>query len=978
VASGTYIPANAQGFYDDGSGVQRPCPAGRTALPGKAISEADCKDCVSPLNSLGDPCGEWTCKLGWSKLGDNCFDPNLCISSVGYSYADVSGRCVPTALPWQPAGYEKIKFTKAEGLEVYVQLLGQLTTKLWIGTIISRLGYMIRFDFHSSPYGQSKRHWMSVAGYQDAELQVQLPGQVCSSSALNFKTRLYSVVAFCNTTFLSFLDMSLASPVPRLLIGSNVSGYQEGFRDTARFGHILYMATELDEGVIYVMDSLNCALRMVKIPTWPGDFLTRSYWVYGASAGTCKTGVGTLLNGGRLFMVYQLTHFMFTATGGLYQFDRETRNVVHVIKSAFWPDWLPDLSQLLDATLLNGDTGKVRLVFENSGALLTPLSLPCPTGFTSFQGAKCTRPCSTTENYVDLTTGECRPCFTRNCVPGEEKVLCTPNSPQTCIACPVLEPAQGLYPRIYNLPDQCTDSNIKYTTFCPRGKYLSSTIINGAAVCNDCPPFSNTLTDGATTIEQCRCFEGATRIAPGQCRVGQLYPLPTLSKCPFGRYQRGAFERCSSCRLDPFPRCATGLYALINGSCAPCVVPGDAEVTSEGVVINSPTSCGFLCLPGFYPMTNVSFASRCQPCTNAPIANGGRYYAVSNGQQDSPNGCTWQCWYPFKIFNVQCVPCAPWNPLHPGLPCTSQWLVVNASVGEGRQAVLANVTYRIIQFNTSGSIWFSENTTVDLLLVGGGGAGGQAGYGAGAGYGGGAGGGGGAGQVLLRYNVTLRANVTYPVVVGAGGAWVNWLNVPGGASSVAGVTAIPGGTGGAGLNGAGAAGSAGASGGGSGSVWQTGLVMGGTGLAGYAGGRDVNRWGTVGAGGGGAGCVGGSTNNCLGGQGGCGVVMWGNASSTFFFPGGSPALAGGGGGGYGIQGCAPGQGLDGGGQGGGLTALTDEGAGNGVDALPNTGAGGGGATRVFVPLVATTALGGAGGSGLVVVRFVDETCVCAN
>ncbi len=124
--------------------------------------------------------------------------------------------------------------------------------------------------------------------------------------------------------------------------------------------------------------------------------------------------------------------------------------------------------------------------------------------------------------------------------------------------------------------------------------------------------------------------------------------------------------------------------------------------------------------------------------------------------------------------------------------------------------------------------------------------------------------------------------------------------------------------------------------------------------------------------------MGGSTNNCQGGQGGCGVVLWGNASSTFFFPGESPGLAGGGGGGYGIQGCTPGQGLDGGGQGGGLTALTDEGVDNGVDALPNTGAGGGGATRVFVPLATTIALGGAGGSGLVVVRFVDEACVCAN
>ena len=103
--------------------------------------------------------------------------------------------------------------------------------------------------------------------------------------------------------------------------------------------------------------------------------------------------------------------------------------------------------------------------------------------------------------------------------------------------------------------------------------------------------------------------------------------------------------------------------------------------------------------------------------------------------------------------------------------------------------------------------------------------------------------------------------------------------------------------------------------------------------------------------------------------------MWANSSDTFFFAWGSPVLAGGGGGGSSLNNCPAGTA-----EAGGAGGIQPEGAlpntGSGQAALPNTGGGGGGASsKTFLN---TFTAGGAGGSGVVVVRYVDEPCVCGN
>lgn len=964
----SYIPKNTAGYYDDGSGAMKACPIGWTSQAGLATAATDCVLCFAPANTLGDPCYAWTCQSGLLLKGGLCFDPGQCPSSTA-GYTTVLGVCVPTGLPWNQPGYQKTQGVPGAPPDVLVSQGGPAppvndTVSATVQDASNRT-----LVFYSLPYGRSKRHWLAV----NTTTSVPLPGRVCSAAALVCQGRQYVVVAFCNASFLAFLDLSLASPTPRVLIGASTPGYREGFKADARFERVLHVASEAGRSSLFVADTLNCAVRSVSIPTLPGDFATRSYLVHGYTAAICSTVPTAILYPGRLFPVLGGTYFLFPAGGGLYQLDAPTRSVVQVLASSKAPAWMPDLS-LLQSVALAANSSALVLAFASTSAVLAPSQQRCDAGFTSVAGGACTVSCSTDANYVDLESGACLPCYTRSCLPGEAQMQCTPTSP-VCVPCPALEPFQGRYQRIYNEAGSCALSNTLFLAPCPIGYYLSSAAVRGFPVCSACPMFSTTASDGSTSIEQCRCYEGAVKSAGGLCEVRQIYELPALSRCPFGTYPRGAFERCSSCRLDPFVSCDFGLYPLSNGSCAPCIVPNLAVPRLAGRAVNDPKSCGFDCPPGYYPHSSLSYQTQCQPCTNAPnvSASGAEYYPVTNGQTDSPNGCTWGCRFPFKIVNGQCEPCTLVNPIHMSLPCKLPGWSVNSSAGEGVNGSLGALRYRMIQFNTSGYVVFSTNTTVDLLIVGGGGAGGAVPVYRGAG------GGGGAGQVLFVYNVLFRANTVYPVTVGAGGTWASGAGTAAQSSSVAGYQALYGGNGGAGLGTDGSRGSIGASGGGTGSSGSSALTVGGGALAGFPGGGTTGAF--MAGGGGGSGCIGDTSQACgmaaltngngdHSGAGGCGTVMWSNESATFFFPDASPELAGGGGGGSGWLYCPAGTSSAGG-------------AGGGLSAPENSGGGGGGASAqplsgTYVPPPYPFMQGGAGGSGVVVLRYVDMACVCGN
>jgi hypothetical protein len=253
--------------------------------------------------------------------------------------------------------------------------------------------------------------------------------------------------------------------------------------------------------------------------------------------------------------------------------------------------------------------------------------------------------------------------------------------------------------------------------------------------------------------------------------------------------------------------------------------------------------------------------------------------------------------------------------------------------------------YKYHTFRSSGVLQVNTPGWAEVLTVAGGGGGAEWG------------GGGGAGGVLAYSSYLASGPVT--VAVGAGGAGgVNYGGRPGSgnaSSVVANREAFGGGH--AGFGGTSAAGVGGSGGGGA--------HAGGVGGAGTAGqGNNGGNSTNPGAGGGGgAGAVGGNGGSSIAGNGGIGTAgfsSWGQAVNAGQLSGGLYYFAGGGGGSGSTQdGYTRGTGgLGGGGDG-------QNGATVGTSGTANTGGGGGGGGRQSN----ITYPGGAGGSGIVIVRY---------
>ena len=297
-------------------------------------------------------------------------------------------------------------------------------------------------------------------------------------------------------------------------------------------------------------------------------------------------------------------------------------------------------------------------------------------------------------------------------------------------------------------------------------------------------------------------------------------------------------------------------------------------------------------------------------------------------------------------------------------------------------AITVSGGYVIHRFDSSGTFTSTFNGTVEVLVVGGGGGGGPN-----------LGGGGGGGGVIWIPSVNVTAGASYSVVVGAGGQ----SRTNGQASSVFGAIAAGGGTSVPYMQGSG---SSGGSGGGApatesgGSLAQGGESSGnslGTNdgfIYGNRGGNNiVVRTGgpTRAAGGGGAGGPGLDTNSNTTGNTGQTGMGSGGVGITNAILGPNYYWAGGGGGGAWDNQFGGWGGLGGGGGGAGLGGVASGGGSalnvgisggfggntNGGGGGPNTGGGGGGGTYI-------NGVGGVGGSGIVVIRYLQLQTVSGS
>ena len=260
----------------------------------------------------------------------------------------------------------------------------------------------------------------------------------------------------------------------------------------------------------------------------------------------------------------------------------------------------------------------------------------------------------------------------------------------------------------------------------------------------------------------------------------------------------------------------------------------------------------------------------------------------------------------------------------------------------GGDIIETDGTYWYHAFLSSGTFTPQKGISCDVLTIAGGAGGGW--------Y---AGGGGGAGGLL--YSTAVSASSPVTVTVGAGGAsrTTSGTGNAGSNSVFSALTATGGGGGGGNGNGA-----TGGSGGGASGL---GTYTGGSATSGqgFAGGTATGTpAGAGGSGGGGAGAVGGNgtgSPNETPGAGGAGTNTYSSWLSVIGL-GVSGFIAGGGGGAGGSLGQSGAAGSGGGGAGGQGTSV------DGVSGTANTGSGGGGAWF-------TGRTSGAGGSGLVVVRY---------
>jgi hypothetical protein len=249
-------------------------------------------------------------------------------------------------------------------------------------------------------------------------------------------------------------------------------------------------------------------------------------------------------------------------------------------------------------------------------------------------------------------------------------------------------------------------------------------------------------------------------------------------------------------------------------------------------------------------------------------------------------------------------------------------------------------TYWIHTFLSSGTFTPATALSCDYLVVAGGGGGGVS-----------AGGGGGAGGAKTASGFAVTAGSPITVTVGAGGAGGNVFNpsfgYDGSSSSFSSISCTGGGGGGAERSGQ-TDGKAGGSGGGGGARNPSGYSgIGGTGVSGEGNNGGNGRYQQAnGGGGGGQSAAGSIAGSSEAGNGGAGL--------TSSISGSSVGYAGGGGGGA-VTGTR-GTGTQGGGNG------SSSGGTAGSNGTVNRGGGGGGR--------ATNDTGYAGGSGIVIVRYL--------
>ena len=633
-----YVPATSTNIMGTYGVYRQQCPPGYTSQANMAAYQANCTQCVyTPLNGYGiygsTDCSI-ACNEGYTLLGQECVNALTvaCLSSPGYTLSTSTGECLSMQLPWNNAGnafsstYTVLDYptgTSIISLDAST-MLAATATELYItntnlnfpnpgvcgpaqrlpGSVsdepltalkcyqleyhrfyLVHQGLQFGYVFLQRSFGSNNRYVLWKVYLQTGYVvgKWRLPGMVCDVASEAIDNFEYLYISFCNTTFVSYVNASVASfpacnagdrlctdavatqiiyqdPSPKvaflggesklgfavgLLAGAYLSGAADGLRDTARFKGPLSLATSaIMPKRVFVADYSSCRLAEIAVD-YPGSWLTSTRTIIQS----CYANTGAIPFPTLLTAVLNGAMLLFLTDQGLMQMDTQMRQFNLILPLADLPDnirWLGASKE----TVYIWTGGKVTLLQR------TPV--PCPEHQVSQAGGACT-PCAPAQ-YA--STDRCLQCSVQQtpCSPGYIWQACGNNTNAGCVPCA----HEGLPGSNFNFSVGC---NTILVPPCPVAYYAD----NG--VCAQCPPWSTTASSGALAVSKCACmYGGAMNATTMTCVIPSPYTT-TYSHAANPQQSWTADLGCANLQGDTCSECsANGLYLahVVPRLCIPC------------------------------------------------------------------------------------------------------------------------------------------------------------------------------------------------------------------------------------------------------------------------------------------------------------------------------------------------------------------------------------------------------------------------
>ena len=600
---------NQAGFYKSGS-TQTQCNPGYTSEANNADSSTKCFRCPS------DPVGfitytqqeicNWVCINGYFSVGNKCL-PNTEVDTCTMDGYTVQGtRCQMSPLPWQTRGYEYSTFTVSYSMSQYTFPMN--TT--YFPTFYSNVNNtVIRFTSRNTHLNIDFDR-LDIGG-----VEYPVPGKVCSVAIMQGIT----YVVFCDISIIFYYSYATLLLPWRRLIGQNINGYQEGMKQDALFGKELYIGNA-NNNYLVVLDTVNCVVRQVVIgDNGPGDFRTKSYWIFGNR--DCKTD---LVSPRYLFTLQLPNMFAFLNNNFVVFLDAVTLKIA-VSTFQVSGDILSIQSDPTGTRIYLGYTKSITTVVNQGSACKAAESdanitscpdVLCQDDYTSQPGGGCSVYAPWNNGTYDgfyITDGIAYRCNPATCALGSVSSKCTRKSSAVCEACDL--------PRNLNIrlstPNSC---NFDIMPPCPLNMYYTTD------ACIQCPDIMITLFKGSKGLASCICGTPLVN-TNGVCVLPSgttFFPSFVQPACTSDKYQKSPTDTtCLNCVDTPCNLPQIGQYvASCSSTPQSCTnIPANAFATSPG--LTGATSCTYQCNAGYYQKNG---ATTCTVCDVVPLPSNAYYY----------------------------------------------------------------------------------------------------------------------------------------------------------------------------------------------------------------------------------------------------------------------------------------------------------------------------------------------------------------